>query len=66
MRLGDWFRRLFSPRDDEAAEHDEYGLPDPGEAGVEHDRLSSFADYEAAEAAEAEIDSLKAPRDPAP
>jgi hypothetical protein len=68
VRFGDWVRRLFSSSeaDEEAAERGEYGLPDRGELGLERERLGPLATSEAAEAAEAELDELKAPRDPAP
>jgi hypothetical protein len=68
VRIGDWVRRLFSSSgtDDETAEREEYGLPDRGELELERDRLGPFAVSEGAEAAEAELDEFKAPRDPAP
>jgi hypothetical protein len=66
--VGNWIRRLFSSSgtDDEAAEREEYGLPDRGELELERDRLGPFAGSEAAEAAAAEFDEFKAPRDQAP
>ena len=66
--FGNWVRRLFSSSgtDDEAAKREEYGLPDRGELELERDRLGPFAESEAAEAAAAELDESKAPRDPAP
>jgi hypothetical protein len=68
VRFGDWVRRLFSSSgtDDEAAEREEYGLPDRGESELERDRLGPFAASEGAEAAEAELDEFKPPPDPAP
>jgi hypothetical protein len=69
VALGNWLRRLFSSGgpDDEAAEREEYGLPDRGEVGLERSKAGSFAaGGEAAEAAEDELDEFKAPRDPAP
>ena len=69
MRFGDWVRRLFSSSgtDDEAAQREEYGLPDRGESELEQDRLGrTFAESEGAEAAQAGLDELKPPRDPAP
>lgn len=68
VRFGDWVRRLFSSSgtDDEAAEREEYGLPDRGESELERDRLGPFAGSEGAEAAEAELDEFKPPPDPAP
>jgi hypothetical protein len=50
---------------DEAAEREEYGRPDRGEAELQRDRSCAFAGAEAARA-EDELDELKAPRDPAP
>ncbi len=66
--VGNWLRGLFSSggADDEAAEREEYGAPERGEHESERARLGSFADAEAAEAAAAELDEFKAPRDPAP
>jgi hypothetical protein len=69
MRFGDWIRRLFSSSgtDDEAAQREEYGVPDRGEAELERDRLGrTLAESEGAEAAQAGLDELKPPRDPAP
>jgi hypothetical protein len=66
--VGTWIRGLFSSSraDDEAAEREEYGVPERGEHESERARLGSFADAEATEAAADELDELKAPRDPAP
>jgi hypothetical protein len=66
--IGNWIRRLLSSSgtDNEAAEREEYDLPDRGELELERDKAGSFAVSEAAEAAEAELDQFKAPRDPAP
>ena len=66
--IGTWIRRLFSSSgtDDEAAEREEYSVPDRGEVELERDKAGPFAVSEAAEAAEAELDQFKAPRDPAP
>jgi hypothetical protein len=66
--LGNWIRRLFSSTgaDDEAAEREEYGIPDRGQVELERDRLRSFAGTEGAQAAEEELAELKPPRDPAP
>jgi len=52
--------------DDEAAEREEIGVPDRGEAELEGDRFRSFAGFEATETAEEELDELKPPPDPAP
>lgn len=66
--IGNWIRRLFSPSgpDDEAAQREEYGVPDRGELGLERDRGGPLAVSEAAEAAESELDQFEAPRDPSP
>jgi hypothetical protein len=68
MRFGHWFGRLFSSNrpDDEAAEREEYGLVDRGEVELEREMRGGYARAEAAEAAEAELDSLRAPPDPDP
>ena len=68
MGFGNWIRRLFpsSGAEDEAAEREEYGLPDRGEAELEQGRLGSFAGAESAQAAQEELDEFKAPPDPAP
>ena len=68
MRFGDWIRRLFSSSgsDDEAAQREEYGIPDRGETELQQDRLGPLAESEGAEAAQAGLDELKPPRDPAP
>ncbi len=67
MGIGNWIRGLFSSSgpDDEAAEREEYGVSDRGELEVERDKAAPFAGSETAEAAEAELDQLKSPRDPA-
>ena len=65
--VGNWIRSLFSSsRPDEEAAEREYGLPDRDELALERDRSGPFAESEAAEAASAELDEFKAPRDPAP
>ena len=66
--FGDWIRRVFSSSEgeEEAAEHEEYGVPDRVDRETEIGRLGSFAGAEATEAAEDELDEFKAPRDPAP
>ena len=67
--VGNWIRRLFSSggTDEEAAEREEYGrLPDRGELELERDKAAPYALSEGAEAAQAELDQFKAPRDPAP
>jgi hypothetical protein len=67
VRFGDWIRRLFSSggTEDEAAQREEYGIPDRGEAELQRDRLGPLAESEGAAAAQAGLDELKAPRDPA-
>lgn len=56
--------RLFSSPDEEAAEHEEYGGPDSGEAEFERYRSTTF--YPMQEAAEADLASFKRSPDPAP
>jgi hypothetical protein len=66
--VGNWIRSLFSSNrgEEEAAEREEYGLPNRPDRESERGRLGSFAGAEASEAADDELDELKAPRDPAP
>jgi hypothetical protein len=66
--IGNWFRRLFSSAaaDDEAAEREEYGTPDRGQAELERDRAGSFAETETAQVAEDELEEFEPPRDLAP
>ena len=68
VSFGDWIRRLFSSSgsDGEAAQREEYGIPDRGETELQRDQLGPFAESEGAEAAQAGLDELKPPRDPAP
>jgi hypothetical protein len=69
MKLSDRLRHLFSfsGPDEEAAEREEYDLPDEGEAEVERDRFAGpFATIEAADTAKEELDELKPPPDPNP
>jgi hypothetical protein len=68
MGLRNWIRSLFSPNgpDDEAAEREEYGLPDRGEVELGPGRSTSFAVAEGAQVAEDDLDEFKAPPDPAP
>jgi hypothetical protein len=68
MGFGQWIRGLFSSigADDEAAEREEYNLPDRGEADLERGVVGAFPSPEGTEAAEAELDEFKAPPDPAP
>jgi hypothetical protein len=66
--FGNWIRRLFSSAglDDEAAEREDYGIPDRGAVELERDRSGSFAETEGTRAAEDELEELKPPRDQAP
>jgi hypothetical protein len=68
MGFGQWLRGLFSSNqgEEDAAEHEEYGLPDGIDRESERGRLGSFAGSEATAAADDELDEFKAPRDPAP
>ena len=68
MGLKTWVRRLFlsAGMDDEAAEREDYGVPDRGRAELQRDRRGPFATFEGTEAAEEELEELKPPRDPAP
>jgi hypothetical protein len=52
--------------DDEAAEREDYGIPDRGRVELERDSVGSFAETEGAQAAEDELEEFKPPRDPAP
>jgi hypothetical protein len=60
-----WLRRIFSSgsAEDEAAEHEEYGAPEPVTPEPER---SFFAGAEATEAAQEELEELEPPPDPAP
>jgi hypothetical protein len=68
MGFGRWVRNLFSSAgvDDEAAEREDYGTRDRGLAELERDRAAGFAQSEAAQAAQDELDEFRPPRDPAP
>jgi hypothetical protein len=63
----DFVRRLFSSSsaEEEAAKSEEYGVIEREHAPDRAGR-SSFADAEAAEATEDELEEFKTPRDPAP
>ena len=63
--LGNWFRRLFSSTgaDEEAAEREEYGVSDRGEAELERDKFGSFAEGEGARTAEADLKEFEEPSD---
>jgi hypothetical protein len=66
--LGDWIRRRISSSGagNEAAQREEYGIPDRGEAELERDRFGSFAETEGSETAKDELSEFEPPRDPAP
>jgi hypothetical protein len=68
MGFGNWIRRLFSSAglDDEAAEREDFGTPDRGDAELERDRFGSFAETEGTRAAEDELGEFEPPRDQAP
>jgi hypothetical protein len=59
-----WFGRLFSSvdPDDEAAQLEEYGVRDRGEAEIERDKRGEFVSQESADLASHELDAFKAPR----
>ena len=65
MTLTEWFRRVFSSggAEEDAAEHEEFGLPDRDE--IPHPS-GGFAGQEGADAANADLDSFKPPADPDP
>jgi hypothetical protein len=63
-RIRSWFSSFGAG--DEAADREEYGTPDRGEAELERDLSGSFAEREGAELAQDELDELRPPRDPAP
>jgi hypothetical protein len=68
VSLRAWLQRLWSnKRDDEAAEREEYGVPDRGETELERSEDSSrFSLAEGAQAAEDDLAEFKPPSDPAP
>jgi hypothetical protein len=69
VSVGDWLRRLFGgpSREDEAAEREEYGLPDRGEPELERPAPArSYGAAEGAEAAKDDLESFERPSDPAP
>jgi len=63
-----WIRRLLSSTwaEAEAAEREEFGIADRGQAELERDKFGSFAEGEGARLAEDELAEFKPPRDPAP
>jgi hypothetical protein len=69
VSLRAWLQRLWGSggRDDEAAEREEYGLSDRGDAALERSEESSrFSLAEEARAAEDDLAEFKPPSDPAP
>jgi hypothetical protein len=69
VNLKAWLGRLWSSggRSDEAAEREEYGLPDRGDADlVRSEESSRFPLGEGAEAAEGDLAEFEHPSDPAP
>jgi hypothetical protein len=68
MGVVGWFRSLFSSvsADEEAAEREEYGVADRGEAWIDDRGQPTLSGSESAELARDEIDALERPRDPAP
>jgi hypothetical protein len=57
MGLGSWLRSLFAPisPDEEAAEREEYGIPEPGESDLERQEYrAGFQSRVGSEAAEHE------------
>jgi hypothetical protein len=63
-RIRSWFSSFGAG--DEAAEREEYAIPDRGEAELDRDLSGSFAEREGAELALDELDELRPPPDPAP
>jgi hypothetical protein len=63
-RIRSWFSSFGAG--DEAADREEFGIPDRGEAELDRDLSGSFAEREGAELAQDELDELRPPRDPAP
>ena len=77
MSLGDWFKRLLSSgsesSEDDAAQREEFGGPDPAEEALEEPGhsggfggLPGIAGQEGTEAAEADLAEFEPPPDPAP
>ncbi|HET7649010.1 MAG TPA: hypothetical protein VFK17_10590 [Gaiellaceae bacterium] len=68
MSLLDRLRSLLSPGSGEeaAAEREEYGLPDEGEAELRTAGGPEYAGMETERLAEDDLDELKPPPDPAP
>jgi hypothetical protein len=66
MSLAERIKRIFSagPGDDDAAEREEYHLPDDGESGLRSGEPGAIED--SARAVAHELDEFKAPRDPNP
>lgn len=68
MAFMDRLRRLLSPStgEEEAAEREEYGLPDTSEEELRTAGGPEYAGMETERLAEDDLDELKAPPDPAP
>jgi hypothetical protein len=68
MSFMDKLRSLFSSRngEEEAAEREEYGLPDERDAGLRTTGGPGYAGMETERLAEDELDELKPPPDPTP
>jgi hypothetical protein len=71
MFLWDWIKSIGGKRAEQAAEREEFGGEDPGEAEVEQWSRSGvgaagLAGGDAADVAEADLREFEPPRDPAP
>jgi hypothetical protein len=67
MTVRSWLRHVFrvGEPDEESVEREEYGTPDAGVRELERDRYLGFVSGEGTEAAEADLDELKPPQNPA-
>jgi hypothetical protein len=66
MGLGSWLRGLFATAspEEEAAEREEYGFPEPGESDLERQEYrAGFLSKEGTEAAENELREFERPDD---
>lgn len=63
-RIRSWL--FCSGAEDEAAEREEYGTADRGEAELDRDLSGSFAEREGTELAQDELDEFEPPPDLAP
>jgi hypothetical protein len=66
MGLWDRLKSFGSSRDDEAAEREEFGGPDRGEAELRSPERSARYGSPAAQVAEDDLEEFEAPKDPAP